>query len=928
MKKRTFTCLITLFLFMLCNSSFAQNKYWQQKVDFKIDVTLDPNLKTLNAFERVTYTNNSPDTLKYIWFHLWPNAYKNDKTAFSEQMLLIGRTDFYFSTNEKRGYINRLDFRVNDVTLKTEDHPEHIDIIKVWLPKPLAPKKTITITTPFHVKLPYNFSRGGYNGQTYQITQWFPKPAVYDAKGWHPMPYLDQGEFYSDFGSYEVKITLPENFVVAATGVPQNKIKDLIQKPKATTNNVKTGKEQNIRRDWSKVPLKTWIYKQENVHDFAWFADTAFSIKTDTVRLSKTKTVNIQCYYHLENFQIWEKSTSYVKDAIRYHSAWLGDYEYNSVSVVDGQQGFNGGMEYPTITILTGVSSPKELDLLIFHEVGHNWFQGMLASNERKFPWLDEGLNTFYEKKYQRLKYPSSDTTKGIKAFMNHPKRDEWLLRYQTSIHKDQPLNTPADTLTPQNYGHIAYTKGALFMQELENQLGNKNLEKAMRQYFTDWKLKHPAPTDLKASIEKTLKVSVDSTFELLDKKGDFTKIKRNYAIAPFWKPAVVYDKKPIFYLPLAQYGNYHGFALGTFLHNYTIPASKLNFYLIPMFGFKSLEPYGWANVSYQWYPNKIFSNIQIGSFLSKNHLDLPDPSAEISNDIKFLKYAPYLKLVLAKSNPLQTLDKYFTFKNISIREQRITKTGNVTSQRNNYYDIFMAGFTLDEQRTLYPYKIQFLSEYNKEFLRLGITANQFFNYTKGGGIHVRLFAGKFFYTSAPTNFTRLSTRRFHLNLTAPKGSEDYAYSDPYFNRFTNEGIYSQQMTIRDGAFKVGTDLLSNKIGRTDNWLAATNITADIPEKFNPTAMLPIKIRIKLFIDIGTYADLWKKGSTDAKLLYDAGVQIPIFNELIDIFIPLVYSNVYKDYFLSTPGNQFSKRIRFNINLRDKKLKDFTKILL
>ncbi|MFZ9661229.1 MAG: M1 family metallopeptidase, partial [Chitinophagaceae bacterium] len=916
---------IVLFLFIMNDATFAQKNYWQQKVDFKIDVTLDPNLKTLNAFEKISYTNNSPDTLKFIWFHLWPNAYKNDKSAFSEQMLRIGRTDFYFSNNEKRGYINRLDFRMNEITLKTEDHPEHIDIIKVWLPSPLPPKKTVTITTPFHVKLPYNFSRGGYNGQTYQITQWFPKPAVYDIKGWHPMPYLDQGEFYSDFGSYEVKISLPENFVVAATGTPQNKINDLIKNGTKSIEKGKKNEPQNIRKDWSKIQLKTWIFKQENVHDFAWFADTSFCIKTDTVKLSKGKIINIQCYYHLENFQLWDKSTSYVKDAIRYHSAWLGDYEYNTVSVVEGQQGFDGGMEYPTITILTGVHTPKELDLLIFHEVGHNWFQGMLASNERKYPWLDEGLNTFYEKKYQNIKYPTSDSTKGISAFMNDPKRDEWLLRYQTSVQLDQPLSTPSDSLTTDNYGHIAYTKGSLFMQKLENDLGQKNLDKAMHAYFNNWKLKHPDPMEFKGSLEKSLNINLDSTFELLAHTGNLTEIHQKYAVVPFWKPAKSYEYKPIFYIPLIQYGNYNGLAVGAILHNYSIPSNKLNFYFVPMFGLKSLEPYGWSRFTYQLYPKKYLSNIEIGAYISRNHLDLPDVDITTSNDIAIFKFAPFIKMALPKKNPLQTIEKYFLIKNISIRENRISKTGTANTERKNNYNILMAGFTLHEQRVLYPYKIQFLSEYNNQFVRLGITANQFFNYTSNGGVNVRFFAGKFFYTSSPSNYTRLLTRRYHLNLTGPKGSEDYAYADLFYSRYDNTGIGSQQMMIRDGAFKVGTDMLSEKIGRSDNWLAASNITADIPDKINPLSLLPIKIKLKLFMDIGTYANLWKPGSIDAKLLYDAGIQIPLFNELIDIFIPLFYSNVYKDYYLSTPGNEFSKRIRFSVNIRERNIKDFVK---
>jgi hypothetical protein len=196
--------------------------YFQQKADYSIRVTLHDVDHTLDGFESIDYTNNSPDTLFFIWFHLWPNAYKNDQTAFSEQLLQLGRTDFYFSNYEQRGYINRLDFKVDGTTAPLEDHPLYIDIVKLLLPQPLPPGKTIEITTPFHEKLPINFSRGGHVGHTYQITQWYPKPAVYDRNGWHEMPYLDQGEFYSEFGNFDVQITLPKDYVVAATGELQN----------------------------------------------------------------------------------------------------------------------------------------------------------------------------------------------------------------------------------------------------------------------------------------------------------------------------------------------------------------------------------------------------------------------------------------------------------------------------------------------------------------------------------------------------------------------------------------------------------------------------------------------------------------------------------------------------------------------------------
>ena len=170
-------------LLVACSFQFVTfSQYWQQKVDYTIDVTLNDREKTLDAFEKIVYTNNSPDTLHFIWFHLWPNAYKNDKTAFSDQQLELGNTNFYFSDKEQRGYINRLDFKVDGTTAKTEDHPQYIDIIKLILSKPLPPRQQITITVPFHEKLPFNFSRGGYDGESFQITQWYPKPAVYDKK--------------------------------------------------------------------------------------------------------------------------------------------------------------------------------------------------------------------------------------------------------------------------------------------------------------------------------------------------------------------------------------------------------------------------------------------------------------------------------------------------------------------------------------------------------------------------------------------------------------------------------------------------------------------------------------------------------------------------------------------------------------------------
>jgi len=408
----------------------AQSNYWQQQVNYTIDVTLNDVDNTLDGYVKMDYFNNSPDTLHFIWFHVWPNAYKNDKTAFSEQLLINNRTDFYFSNREQRGYINRLDFKVNGTTAEITDHPQYIDIIKLLLPAPVPPGGQAFINTPFHVQLPENFSRGGHTGQSYQLTQWFPKPAVYDSKGWHPIPYLDQGEFYSEFGNYDVRITVPENYVVAATGDLQDENeKEWLKKrssfnwePIVTKKIVKKGSYKHVNKTVQLYPVsatktKTLQYLQNNVHDFAWFADKRFVVNQDTLQLPSGKSVTAYSYYLPGRESAWKNSVQYLKSAVRFRSALIGEYPFNTISAVEAKMGFNGGMEYPTITSISTGSSPAELESVIEHEAGHNWLQGILATNERQYPWMDEGMNTYYDNRYQELQHWSG----GRRKHRNHP---------------------------------------------------------------------------------------------------------------------------------------------------------------------------------------------------------------------------------------------------------------------------------------------------------------------------------------------------------------------------------------------------------------------------------------------------------------------------------------------------------------------------
>ncbi|RYZ24675.1 MAG: M1 family peptidase, partial [Chitinophagaceae bacterium] len=456
---------------------------WQQQTDYTIDVSLNDRDKTLDGFETVVYTNNSPDTLHFIWFHLWPNAYKNDRTAFSDQLLENGNTAFYFSDKAQRGYINRLDFKVDGNSAKIEDHPQHIDIIKVVLTKPLAPKAKAIITTPFHVKLPFNFSRGGYDGESFQVTQWYPKPAVYDQKGWHPMAYLDQGEFYSEFGNFDVRITLPKDYVVAATGELQNANEKEWLKTRTNYAAPETPKKSKspVQRKIvpkSKAPVvvatqetKTLHFKQSNVHDFAWFANKYFIVNSDTLQVAG-RTINVSSFYTPAEKSSWQSSVQMAKDAVRFYSSEVGEYPYNAATVVQGPTSFGGGMEYPTITVIAPASSAQSLDETIAHELGHNWFYGILASNERQFLWMDEGMTTFYTEKYTERKYGKQSS------------EEELFFQLKAANKKDQPIKTLSEELSVLNYGLSAYHKTSEWMKLLEQRLGKDAFRQMMQEYY------------------------------------------------------------------------------------------------------------------------------------------------------------------------------------------------------------------------------------------------------------------------------------------------------------------------------------------------------------------------------------------------------------------------------------------------------------
>ncbi|MFM6945555.1 MAG: M1 family metallopeptidase [Flavobacteriales bacterium] len=517
----------------------AFSQYFQQDVSYKIEVKLDDKKHQLSGFETLVYKNNSPQTLTFLYMHVWPNAYKNDQTALAQQLKRTEKDKIGNADPKDLGSIDGLDFKVNGQAVKWEFTPEHQDIVRIELPTALVPGASLTLSTPFQVNIPSgSISRLGHIGQSYQITQWYPKPAVYDQNGWNQMPYLNQGEFYSEYGNFDVEITVPANYVVGATGELQtaSEIAFLDQKVQQSAKKLETllaetePNKKNSSFPESASEWKTIRYTQDRVHDFAWFADKRFLVLKGSVELPHSKeTVTTWAMFTPQNAKLWANALEYLHDGTYYYSLWNGDYPYKHVTAIDGTISAGGGMEYPMITVIGNAGNKEELEVVIVHEVGHNWFYGILGSNERVHGWMDEGLNTLNEMRYVQTKYPDntrfSDMVAGGRFHLNdldHHDSGDIMYRSLASFGLDQPLETHSDDFSSLNYGAIMYQKTGVVFYYLMDYLGAEKFDAAMSAYYQQWKFKHPQPTDLRKVLETETGKDLSWLFEDLIQTTDY----------------------------------------------------------------------------------------------------------------------------------------------------------------------------------------------------------------------------------------------------------------------------------------------------------------------------------------------------------------------------------------------------------------------
>jgi hypothetical protein len=870
--------------------------YWQQQLTYQIDIKLNPELKSLDGDCKINYINRSPDTLTYIWIHLWPNAYRNDHTAFSEQLLENGRTDFYFAAPEKRGFINQLDFKVNDASIDTELDTKHADLVRINLNRPVFPNDSILIETPFHLQLPSLFSRMGYEDGMFHLTQWYPKPAVYDQDGWHPMPYLDQGEFYSEWADYTVSIRLPDSFQIAATGVLKSKEK----------NNDHT---------------QTWTFQQERIHDFALFANTGWVVETDTLQTSD-QSITIELYRKKRSVYSKVNLLDLAKRSLQQKIELVGPFPYSVIRLVESSRKEGGGMEYPMIVLFDATPDPIELQSVVHHEIGHQWFYGLLASNERKHPWMDEGFNSYYDQRF----FPPKFEPTPIK-FLN--KRlpfsfDAMLIQHLQAIHRDQAIETPADQLTPYNYQFITYLHTAQWLKKLESKLGQSRFDEAMRAYYKSWSFKHPTPQNFKSIIDSVAGVDLNNWYDERFKTGLTEDQKRKT-----WKLRFLFDlnqsqsQRSILWLPLMGYNQYDRWMPGLLLHNYGLAPTRFQFYALPMLSTHQKTVRGLAGAEYTRYGKKWGERwswtIRAAHFTKDSWL-----GAENKSPVGFAYHVirPGLTYRFGNRNPRSTIEQQLGWNTFFMGEQQPNYTFDTTTNELNVYKRFkhtmihQLSYHLNNRRTLYPYSLDLMAEWGDPFVRLTATGKYHYQYPSGGGLKLRGFLGGFFYNRNVSSQDKFEAERYQLNLSGINGNEDYTYSHYFIGRNAFDRWTQQQMAIRDGGFRIRTDLLNQKIGKTDQWLVSLNATSTIPREINPFRDWNFQTPFRLFLDVGTNADIWQNEMGEPKLLYNAGIQVSLLKEVLNVYLPLMYSKPFKEYVQSVlPQPSWSKRISFSIDL-------------
>jgi len=461
----------------------AQNQnYWQQSIDYEMDIDMQAADHEFDGRQTVAYTNNSPDTLYKFFYHLYFNAFQPGSMMDVRSRNLPdpdGRVrDRILHLNEEEiGYHKIHQLKQNGVAL---DYEIEGTVLEVELAEPIPPGTTHQFEMTFHSQVPLQVRRSGRDnaeGIEFSMTQWYPKVAEYTHEGWETHPYVAR-EFIGVWGSFDVKITMDSSYTIGGTGILQN--------PQEIGHGYERSGESLTRPNSSKL---TWHFIARNVHDFAWAADPDY--RHDTCMGPNATTIHL-LYDPETSSQYWDGLCNQTAKMMQFMNQQVGNYPYAQYSVI---QGGDGGMEYPMATLITGNRSQGSLWGVTAHEIIHSWFQGVLGSNESLYPWMDEGFTTYY----------TNLTMQYLRGSRQNPHFGSYM-SYMGITYRglEEPSITHADRFrTHYAYGVSSYPKGAAFLHQLAYVIGQETFERGIKRYYEEWQFRHPTPLNFKRVMEK-----------------------------------------------------------------------------------------------------------------------------------------------------------------------------------------------------------------------------------------------------------------------------------------------------------------------------------------------------------------------------------------------------------------------------------------
>jgi len=482
--------ILTLWMGLTSLNSQNNYEYWQQHVDYTMDIKMDVNSFNYEGTQKLIYTNNAPDDLERVFYHLFYNAFQPG-SEMDVRSLTIADADPRVSDRisklqkEDYGFINVVSLTHNKIPVK---YTVVGTVLEVELNEPIKSGESAVFEMIFEGQVPPVIRRAGKNnkeGVALSMAQWYPKMAEYDFEGWHADPYIGR-EFHGVWGDFDVKLTLDKNYTVGGTGYLQN------------PNEI--GHGYGTKTTKSDSDLLTWHFVAPNVHDFTWAADPNFI--HDTLQVPDGPMLHFLYKKSLERKykKRWKDLQEPTSEIMQYYSKNVGKYPYKQYSVI---QGGDGGMEYGMCTLITGERSFESLVGVTAHEIGHTWFQFLMASNESKHPWLDEGFAEYTCTFIENIIFGVEPSEPMKRHF------DRYYKLVQSG--KEQPMSTHADRFAYNaSYGISTYSKGALVLAQLRYIIGEENFWNSLQNYFNDWAFKHPTPNDFIRCAEKTSGIELD----------------------------------------------------------------------------------------------------------------------------------------------------------------------------------------------------------------------------------------------------------------------------------------------------------------------------------------------------------------------------------------------------------------------------------